>query len=44
MKIKTKASIVKRLKKKNIKVNEKITFDDEGNVIINEDKFIRFLF
>jgi hypothetical protein len=33
VKIKTKASVVKRLIKKNIKVNEKIKFDDEGNVI-----------
>ena len=32
IKIKTKASIVKQLKKKNIKVNEKVEFDDDGNV------------
>lgn len=31
-KIKTKASIVKKLKKKNIKINEKVLFDEEGNV------------
>jgi hypothetical protein len=31
-KIKTKASVVKKLKKKNLKVNDKIQFDDEGNV------------
>lgn len=32
IKIKSRASIVKQLNKKNIKVNEKIIFDDEGNV------------
>lgn len=33
IKVKTKASLVKQIKKKKIKVNEKIEFDDEGNVI-----------
>lgn len=32
IKIKTKASIVKQIKKKGIKVNEKVKFDDDGNV------------
>lgn len=32
IKVKTKASIVKKLKKKNIKINEKVLFDEEGNV------------
>lgn len=32
VKIKTKASIVKQIRKKNIKVNEKVQFDDDGNV------------
>ncbi len=32
IKIKTKASIVKQIRKKNIKVNEKVTFDEDGNV------------
>ena len=42
IKIKTKASIVKQLKKKNIKVNEKVEFDDDGNVgQINLDYFSR---
>ena len=31
--MKTKASIVKQIKKKKLQVNEKIKFDDEGNVI-----------
>lgn len=31
-KVKTKASMVKKLRKKNIKINEKVTFDEEGNV------------
>ena len=33
IKIKTKASIVKQIRKKNLKVNEKVQFDDDGNVI-----------
>jgi hypothetical protein len=32
IKIKTKASIVKQIRKKNIKVNEKVLFDDDDNV------------
>lgn len=32
VKVKTKASVVKKLKKKNIKINEKVLFDEEGNV------------
>ncbi len=31
-KVKTKASLVKHLKKKNLKINDKITFDEEGKV------------
>jgi ATP-dependent RNA helicase DDX10/DBP4 len=34
IKIKTKASIVKQIKKKKLQVNEKIHFDDEGNRVI----------
>ena len=34
IKLKSKASIVKQIKKKKINVNEKITFDDDGNVRI----------
>jgi hypothetical protein len=30
--MKTKASLVKHLKKKNLKINDKINFDEEGNV------------
>ncbi len=33
IKIKTKASLVKQIKKKKLKVNVKIEFDEEGNVI-----------
>ena len=33
IKIKSKAAVVKAIKKKNLKVNEKVQFDDEGNVI-----------
>ena len=36
IKIKTKASIVKQIKKKGIKVNEKVKFDDDGNVSLQE--------
>lgn len=43
IKVKTKASIVKQLKKKKIKVNEKVVFDDEGNVIIFSEK-LRVIF
>ena len=35
IKVKTKASIVKLIKKKNIKVNDKIQFDEEDNIIID---------
>ena len=31
-KVKTKASVVRHLNKKNLKINEKIKFDDEGKV------------
>ena len=33
IKIKSKAAVVKAIKKKNLKVNEKVLFDDEDNVI-----------
>ena len=42
IKVKTKASLVKQIKKKKLKVNEKIEFDEEGNVI-NHFKLFAFL-
>ncbi|RNA36636.1 putative ATP-dependent RNA helicase DDX10 [Brachionus plicatilis] len=33
VKVKSKASVAKRLKKKNIKINEKVLFDEDGNRI-----------
>ncbi len=39
IKIKTKASIVKQIRKKNIKVNEKILFDEDDNVCFPSNPF-----